>query len=296
MTPHIDEFLSRARLVSAPYTQADIDAAEARVLARFHAPDTTPAPAAASSDPTPTATEGEGPLAEPTAVEAAENLHNLCAAVVTCTTALPTLRTFLTPQLPEPPGARVLGCILQLAESEENARFWWQYAAGAGDPAASYCLYLHHRALGEHAPARWWHEQTELLQTAPSTDLPHTRGEETDTETDDVPSAVTTALHEVSTTDASMLPTALRILGALRTGPAPVPASVGAVIDYAPAAVGYVDDFDLPLTDPDFTDHIRTLIATDTTPTRVRNRLQPRPKASKPLIATARRHRTWAWG
>ncbi|MGW0645354.1 hypothetical protein [Streptomyces badius] len=27
------------------------------------------------------------------------------------------------------------------------------YAAGAGDPAASYCLYLHHRALGEHAPA-----------------------------------------------------------------------------------------------------------------------------------------------
>ncbi|WP_165890990.1 hypothetical protein [Streptomyces globisporus] len=51
-----------------------------------------------------------------------------------------------------------------------------------------------------------------------------------------------------------------------------------------------------PPTDSDFTDHIRTLIATDTTPARIRNRLQPRPKASKPLIATARRHRTWAWG
>ncbi|MFH9125735.1 hypothetical protein [Streptomyces globisporus] len=147
------------------------------------------------------------------------------------------------------PGARVLGCILQLAESEESARFWWQYAAGAGDPAASSCLYLHHRALGEHAPARWWHDQTELLQNTPSTDHPHTRGEQPDTETDDVPHAVTTALNEVSTTDASLLPTALR-----------------------------------------------TLIATDTTPTRIRNRLQPRPKASKPLIATARRHRTWAWG
>ncbi|MGW9188321.1 hypothetical protein [Streptomyces sp. SID5614] len=131
----------------------------------------------------------------------------------------------------------------------------------SGRPRPSYRLYLYDRAFGEHAPARWWHEQTELLQNTPSTALPCSRGEEPDTETDDVPSAVTTALHEVSTTDASWLPTALRILGALRTGPAPVPASVGAVIDYAPAAVGYLDDFDLPLTAPDFTDHIRTLIA-----------------------------------
>ncbi len=277
MTPHIDEFLSRARLASAPYTQADIDAAEARVLARCNALDPSSAPAAAAA------------AEEPTAVEAAQNLRNLCAAVVTDTAALPALRTFLTPRLPEPPGARVLGCILQLAEAEENARFWWQYAAGAGDPAASYCLYLHHRALGEHAPARWWHEQTELLQNTPSTDHLPTRGEASAAEPATVPRAVTNALNDVSTTDASLLPTALRILGALRTGPAPVPATVGAVIDYAPAAVGYVDDFDLPLTDPDFTDHIRTLIATDTTPTRVRNRLQPRPKASRPLIAAARR-------
>ncbi|MFL0028471.1 hypothetical protein ACJBCE_36725 [Streptomyces sp. NBUL23] len=287
MTPHIDEFLSRARLVSSPYTQDDIDAAQARVLARLHTPAPPPAPAvpadAASAD-------------KPTALEAAQNLQNLCAAVVTHTTALPTLRTFLTPQLPEPPGARVLGCILQLAESGENARFWWQYAAGAGDPAASYCLYLHHRALGEHAPARWWHEQTELLQNTPSIDYPSTRGEASGTQPDTVPHAVTAALAEVSTTDANLLPTALRILGALRTGPAPVPAAVGAVIDYAPAAVGYVDDFDLPLTDPDFTDRIRTLIATYATPSHVRNRLQPRPKASRPLIATARRHCTWAWG
>ncbi|MFD8618513.1 hypothetical protein [Streptomyces sp. NPDC059513] len=290
MTPHIDEFLSRARLVTVPYTQADVDAAEARVLARFQAPDAISAPVAGSSEPTHAAAEGLS--AEPTAAEAAENLHNLCAAVVTCSTALPTLRTFLTPQLPEPPGARVLGCILQLAESEENARFWWQYAAGAGDPAASYCLYLHHRALGEHAPARWWHEQTELLRNTPSTDRPVTRGVAPDV----VPGAVSDALEEVSTTDASLLPTALRILGALRAGPAAVPATVGAVIDYAPAAVGYIDDFDLPLTDPDFTDHIRTLIATDTTPARIRNRLQPRPKLSRSVIASARRHRTWAWG
>lgn len=32
------------------------------------------------------------------------------------TTALSTLDTFLTPQLPEPPGARILGCIPQAVE------------------------------------------------------------------------------------------------------------------------------------------------------------------------------------
>ncbi|MDW4903198.1 hypothetical protein RB625_32820 [Streptomyces californicus] len=286
MTPHIGELLSRARLVSAPYTQDDVDAAEARVLARLH----TPAPTPSTPGATPPSIE------EPTAREAAQDLQTLCETVVTRTTALRTLRTFLTPQLPEPPGARVLGCILQLAESEEDARFWWQYAAGAGDPAASYCLYLHHRALGEHAPARWWHEQTELLQDTPSTDDATSPESGTDAAPDVVPYAVAAALSAVSTTDASLLPTALRILGALRTGPTAVPDVVGAVLDYAPAAVGYVDDFDLPLTDPDFTDHIRTLIATEPTPTRTRMRLEPRPKTSQPAIATARRHCTWAWG
>ncbi|MGC5533537.1 hypothetical protein [Streptomyces sp. SR-10] len=183
------------------------------------------------------------------------------------------------PPTPRAPGGRVLGCILQLAEPEENARFWWQYAAGAGDPAASYyCLHLHRRALGEHAQARWWHDETELLQNTPSADAPVTPGEGPGAEPDAVPYAVTAALKAVSTTDASLLPSALRILGALRTGPAPVPAVVGAVLDYAPAAIGDADGFDLPLTGPDFTDHIRTLIATERTPTRTRTRPQPRPK------------------
>ncbi|MEU6957040.1 hypothetical protein [Streptomyces sp. NPDC045714] len=115
-------------------------------------------------------------------------------------------------------------------------------------------------------------------------------------EPDTVPSAVTAALNAVSTTDASLPATALRIPGALRTGPAPVPAAVGAVLGHAPAAVGYVDGLDLPLTDPDFTGHIRTLIATEHTPQRTRTRLQPRPKTSQPKIATTRRHCTRAWG
>lgn len=38
------------------------------------------------------------------------------------------------------------------------------------------------------------------------------------------------------------------------------------------------------------------LIATEPAPARTRMRLQTRPQASQPAIATARRHCTWAWG
>ncbi|MFI9628827.1 hypothetical protein [Streptomyces sp. NPDC052042] len=107
----------------------------------------------------------------------------------------------------------MLGCILQLAEAEEDARFWWQYAAGAGDAASSYCLYLHHLALGERGEVRWWHHQTELVQESfPATDtIINTPAEPAG----DVPAAVTAALTEVTSTSANLLPTVLRIRGAL---------------------------------------------------------------------------------
>ncbi|GHB72103.1 hypothetical protein GCM10010377_73370 [Streptomyces viridiviolaceus] len=59
----------------------------------------------------------------------------------------------------ENPG-RVLACILQLTDTDEGARFWWQYAAGAGQAAAAYCVYLHHLALGERNTAEWWHRRS----------------------------------------------------------------------------------------------------------------------------------------
>lgn len=49
----------------------------------------------------------------------------------------------------EPDGARVLACVLHLAGREDSARFWWQFAAGADDNLAKFCLFLHHVALGE---------------------------------------------------------------------------------------------------------------------------------------------------
>ncbi|MGX1910846.1 hypothetical protein ACWIID_18565 [Streptomyces phaeochromogenes] len=269
MTSHIDELLARARLRREPYSAADIDAAAARLVVRaavrWDAPEEPRCPtphthnacAPADTDPTGESVLGKNPVGRGAADEtpadehfpgrgqdregsvdessAADDLQTLCETVITHTGALADLRIFLARALPEPSGARVLGCMLQLSEREESARFWWQYAAGAGDPAASYCLYLHHRALGEHGAADWWHTQH--------------------TQTDVVADAEAGPEVEITTT--------LRILRALKPDDSPVPEPVNAVLHYVPAAVAYVDDdLDLPLPDPDFTDRIRALTAT----------------------------------
>ncbi|MFB8267496.1 hypothetical protein ACFC96_12895 [Streptomyces sp. NPDC055955] len=73
---------------------------------------------------------------------------------------------FVTEQVPQPRSALVLACVLQLTDTSEGARFWWEYAAVGGQPAA-YCLYLHHLALGESETANWWHRQTNDVQPSP---------------------------------------------------------------------------------------------------------------------------------
>lgn len=72
------------------------------------------------------------------------------------------LRSFLTDRLPEPVGARLVGCILQLADDEDGARAWWQYAAGAEDELSPYCLHLQHRKDGEGELAKWWLDRSRV--------------------------------------------------------------------------------------------------------------------------------------
>ncbi|MEU3462897.1 hypothetical protein ABZ721_23485 [Streptomyces sp. NPDC006733] len=187
--------------------------------------------------------------ANPPGRDAAYDLRTLCETVVT-QTAVTSLSDFVTEQLPDPRGARVLGCILHLADSEDGARFWWQYAAGAGDDVASYCLYLHHLALGETHAAAWWGQQTRIdIQPAPeSVNLPG--------DTDPA---------ENLTLDSST-PTVLRVLGRLLS-PADRSrtAVVTAVMEYVPGAVaaGYADhpDFEIPLPGPHFADRIAVILA-----------------------------------
>jgi hypothetical protein len=218
MSDYIDRLLAKARLVPTdPYTQADIEAGERRVAARVAARLAGIAPPPASPR-TPTIPPGCQHLVDPVA----RSLRVLCEAVLTRPGAFDHLGSFHDSSLPEPEGARVLGCILYLADCEDSARFWWQYAAGASDHISSYSLYLYHRSVGEEQEAEWWYDHTAI---SPATlDKEATRLE------------IATALH---------------VLCALR-GSRSLPAHVRVLIDFVPAVVGFVDDdLDLPLVDGD---------------------------------------------
>ncbi|MFG3335511.1 hypothetical protein ACGFZZ_26330 [Streptomyces tendae] len=139
----IDDLLARSALLKNPRIPADTVPCLA----------THPGP----TDPT----DGNS-LAEETIVDisAAEHLRSLCEVAVTHASA-PQITDFITEQLPSPEGAWVLGCVLHLAGAEEGARYWWQYAAGAGDRGAGYCLSLLHRARGDDRAADFWLDQTD---------------------------------------------------------------------------------------------------------------------------------------
>ncbi|MFD4029696.1 hypothetical protein ACFWVP_03975 [Streptomyces sp. NPDC058637] len=253
MTP-IDELLSRARLIDEPRTPRD-------VVPR--APLTARAPTAGA---VPEAGSSRREEDQASAV-ADRDLQALCEALVSSTPAT-ALREFLTEQVPEPDGARVLGCILQLADADDGARSWWQYAAGAGDRAASYCLYLHHLSLGEDEVAAWWHQQTQV-DADPEADHPQGdsgAGRKTAKRIPHSPTTPGTIRHFDTST-----PTVLRVFRhLLRRTNRPRTEFVDALMHYVPTAVavGYVTDepdVDLPLPGPDFADEINDLVAVDPT-------------------------------
>lgn len=94
-------------------------------------------------------------------VVALRDLDALCEVLVS-RTPTSALQDFVTEQPPGPSGARVLGCVLQLANSAQRAGVWAQYAAGAEDFAAASRLYLRHLALRETEAAVRWYQQTGL--------------------------------------------------------------------------------------------------------------------------------------
>ncbi|MEH0420549.1 DUF6207 family protein [Streptomyces sp. B21-083] len=198
---------------------------------------------------------------------AAAHLRSLCEVAVSHSSPgqlAGQLADFITDQLPAPRGAWLLGCLLQLTDAEDGARFWWQYAAGAGDSAASYCLYLHHRALGDRHAAALWHDQTDLADD--DADLVHRNG------IDD------------------SVPTFLRILQHLTpaTRRAHTDATL-AVMDYVAAAVtaGYDrhPEYEIPLPGPYFADHLEILLAA-TSPHPYRGRQQTRALPNRPTTDT----------
>ncbi|MFG2222507.1 hypothetical protein [Streptomyces sp. NPDC048644] len=74
----------------------------------------------------------------------------------------------------DPDGALHFACLLNLAGCTEGAQFWWQFAAGAGNPTAAHCLHLLHLYRGELRDAEHWAGQAADL--AGGAAAPLTRG------------------------------------------------------------------------------------------------------------------------
>ncbi|MEU9894765.1 hypothetical protein ACIBCS_07170 [Streptomyces phaeochromogenes] len=150
----IDEVLSGARVFQGEYTDADWEAARHTIARELHELrwvrllTDRPAPA----DP-PSA------LPERTAYD----LRTLCRGIVRDPGATGRVSAFDTAR--EPEGALSFSCLLYLADEEEGARFWWQYAAGAGNVTSALCLYLLHLSHGEMHDARHWAHQVDDLNS-----------------------------------------------------------------------------------------------------------------------------------
>ena len=231
----IEEILSRALLVRDRKVPRDI---------------VPSAPTAAGQD----RPAGSRPASTPNA--AAEDLRALCETLVTHTPATD-VADFVTDQLPEPRSALILACVLELTDTSDGARFWWQYAAGAGH-AAAYCLYLHHLALGERDTADWWHRQTDDVQPSPKAPVEeHHPGENPD-------GPWRAAEHRITSTSTTTILRVLRHLAKYTVRPRP--AAVTQLMTYVPkaVAVGYLrqPEVELPMPGPDFARRISTLIAT----------------------------------
>ncbi|WP_314225193.1 hypothetical protein [Streptomyces zaehneri] len=264
----IDTLLAGARLIpTAPYSRSDIEAAEARIAARVAAGG--PVGPTARVCPQRAAAARRPPRVHP----AARDLRALCEALLTRPGALKGIGNFLGSSLPEPSGARILGSLLYLADCEDSARFWWQYGAGASDTVSGYCLYLHHRSMGEDDEADWWLRHTEIT-----------------------PATLSREATELE------IATALHVLSGLRRGGRGLPRALRALVEYVPAVVGFVDDdLELPLPDGDLAEIVEEVVAHGTPPAKERRRARSGalPERREPAVhtvssATPRTARPWS--
>lgn len=233
----IERSLATARIKRPPYRDADISRAEARLSYRIASRTLRQAihfdeQAQPALDTAVRCRDPHGRCLREGAFH--RQLRVLAQTVVT--TDLRQLRDFLARRILEPEGALVLGCILYLADREDSAVFWWQYAAGAGALGGACCLYLHHMGYGERLEAEVWREQAGLEPPSHS----------------GIPEWI----------DREDVLGTLHLLEVLRDGePRRFSPAVAAVLAYVPDAVDEVDGVELPLPEPDFPSRIEKLTA-----------------------------------
>ncbi|MFE2728474.1 hypothetical protein [Kitasatospora sp. NPDC059327] len=98
---------------------------------------------------------------------AERDLRTIATMITAEEDAAASLHRLINDHTVEPRGALVFACLLYLAGRYQEAQFWWQFAGGAEDITACFCLYLHHARLGELKAAEHWFNQSALLETLP---------------------------------------------------------------------------------------------------------------------------------
>jgi hypothetical protein len=96
---------------------------------------------------------------------AAHDLRALCQSVIHDHDAARHIARFDTTR--DPGGALIFACLLVLADKEDGAQFWLQFAAGAGNATSALCLHLLHLSRGELRDAQFWARQTADLEHWP---------------------------------------------------------------------------------------------------------------------------------
>jgi hypothetical protein len=96
---------------------------------------------------------------------AASDLRALCHVIIRDAEAARRIARF--DKALDPGGALAFACLLLLADKQEGAQFWLQFAAGAGNSSAAVCLYLLHLTRGDVRDAQHWAHQTALLSEDP---------------------------------------------------------------------------------------------------------------------------------
>ncbi|MFJ4689681.1 hypothetical protein [Streptomyces sp. NPDC088789] len=256
MSSPIDRVLAKARLMDSTYTHEDTETAERRIATRvadrllhgaLRLDDAMQLNLRQAFRPR----RGDAPWQpeEKLRLDAAGALRALSRDVVGQADALHEMATFVAHRLVDTDGATVLGCVLQLAAREDSARFWWQFAAGAGDSTAACYLYLHHLSLGETREADLWRAQMMPDDAAiRPTSQPWP-------DWDDCPSsAAGWTLLTIGMEDRP--PTATVTLKQIV-----LPEAAAAVVSYVPTAIEYVDDVDLFLPTDGFAERIEELTA-----------------------------------
>ncbi|WSQ14969.1 hypothetical protein OG604_48710 [Streptomyces sp. NBC_01231] len=168
MRPHqprtIDEALARARILPDTYTRAHREASRRRISEQLHELRcmqglTEPAePAGTETRPT-----RRPPLL--LHERAGHDLRALCQGIIHDDDAARRIARFDTAR--DPGGALAFACLLLLADREEGAQFWLQFAAGGGQATGAICLYLMHLRRGEWRDAKYWARQIEALEREP---------------------------------------------------------------------------------------------------------------------------------